>query len=66
MDEKDFVAYKRKTDKEIGDLHALVKGLSKSIETRIQTFAPVSGTPTNNGYIPMIIDGKRHKVATVA
>lgn len=63
MDEK---AQQGKKDQQIQDLQDRIRKLERLIETRIQTFPFVSGTPTVNGHIPMIIDGKKVKIATVS
>ena len=63
MDEKEQQA---KKDKDVQRLEGEIRALKRLIETRIQTFAPVSGTPTISGHIPVIIDGKTYKLAIVS
>lgn len=53
-------------DKQIKDLQDEIKKLQRLIGNQIQPFPFVSGTPTNNGYIPMIIEGKKYNIATVS
>ena len=56
----------RKQDADIQALQAKVRKLERLLQARVQTFPFVAGTPTINGHIPTIIDGKTHKIATVA
>jgi len=56
----------RKQDAEIKALQSQLRKVERLLDRQIKTFTPVAGTPTINGHIPMIIEGKVHKVATVA
>ena len=56
----------KELENKIQDLEAKVASYDAKKNEYATLVSPfVSGTPTNNGYVTLVVNGKRHKFATV-